>query len=53
VYVAFRIEALNKEFGSTLLVSGPVRQHAGVSAEPMPPITLRGRREPIDVFRVA
>jgi adenylate cyclase len=53
VNVAFRIEALNKEFGSTLLISEPVRCHAGIEAEPMAPITLRGRREPVVVFRVA
>ena len=37
VNVAFRIEALNKEFGSTLLISEPVRYHTGIEAEPMPP----------------
>ena len=53
VNVAFRIEALNKELGSTLLISEPVRDHAGIDAEPMAPMTLRGRREPVRVFRVA
>ena len=53
VNVAFRIEALNKEFGSTLLISKPVRYHAGVDAEPMAPMTLRGRRDSVKVFRVA
>jgi adenylate cyclase len=53
VNVAFRIEALNKEFGSTMLISEPVRHHAGVDAEPMTPTTVRGRREPVKVFRVA
>ena len=53
VNVAFRIEALNKEFGSTLLISKPVRSHAGIEAEPMPPMMLRGRREPMELFRVA
>ena len=53
VNVAFRIEALNKEFGSTLLISEPVRYHAGIEAEPMPPMMLRGRREPMELFRVA
>ena len=53
VNVAFRIEALNKEFGSTLLISEPVRSHAGIEAEPMPPMMLRGRREFVEVFRVA
>jgi adenylate cyclase len=53
VNVAFRIEALNKELGSTLLISEPVRYHAGIDAEPMPSMTLRGRREAIEVFRIA
>ncbi len=53
VNVAFRIEPLNKQFGSTLLASHPVRHHAGIDAEPMPAMTLRGRREPVELFRVA
>src|SRR5262245_61021871 len=53
VNVAFRIEALNKELGSTLLISEPVRHQAAIDAEPMAPIALRGRHEPVVVFRVA
>ena len=53
VNVAFRIEALNKEFGSTLLISEPVRYQAGIQAEPMPPMMLRGRRDSVELFRVA
>ena len=53
VNVAFRIEALNKEFGSTLLISEPVRYHTGIEAESMPPMMLRGRRESVELFRVA
>jgi adenylate cyclase len=53
VNVAFRIEALNKEFGSTLLISEPVRAHAGIDAEPMPPISIRGRHGAVELFRVA
>jgi adenylate cyclase len=53
VNVAFRMEALNKDFGSTLLISEPVRYLAGIDAEPMAPMTLRGRREPVEIFRVA
>jgi adenylate cyclase len=53
VNVAFRIEAMNKEFGSTLLISEPVRDLADVDVEPMAPITLRGRRDAVKVFRVA
>jgi adenylate cyclase len=53
VNVAFRIEALNKQFGSTLLISDLVRHHAGIDAEPMHAMMLRGRREPVELFRVA
>jgi adenylate cyclase len=53
VNVAFRMEALNKELGSTLLVSGSVQCATGIDAEPMRSMILRGRREPVDVFRVA
>jgi adenylate cyclase len=54
VNVAFRIEALNKELGSTLLISESVRWYcAGIDAEPIAPMTLRGRHEPVTVFRVA
>jgi adenylate cyclase len=53
VNVAFRIEALNKEFGSTLLISEPVRQHVGIDAERIPAIAIRGRRDPVELFRLA
>jgi len=53
VNLAFRIEALNKEFGSTLLISEPVRCHADFEAEPLAPTTLRGRSDSVKVFRVA
>jgi adenylate cyclase len=52
VNVAFRVEALNKQLGSTLLVSEPVRDQAGIDALPMAPITLRGRREAVKIYRV-
>jgi adenylate cyclase len=53
VNVAFRIEALNKEFGSTLLISEPVRQAAGVTdVETIAPMPIRGRREPVQLYRV-
>jgi adenylate cyclase len=54
VNVAFRIEALNKEFGSKLLISEPVLQVAGIeAAERIPPIAIRGRHEPVALFRLA
>lgn len=53
VNVAFRIEALNKEFGSTLLISEPVRRQVGIAAERIAPIAIRGRRDPVELFRLA
>jgi len=53
VNVAFRIEALNKELGTTLLISEPVHRIAAVeNAEPMRPIPIRGRHEPVQFFKV-
>lgn len=54
VNVAFRIEALNKDFGSRLLISEPVRQAAGITdGERIPAIAIRGRRDSVDLFRLA
>jgi adenylate cyclase len=53
VNVAFRIEALNKEFGSQLLISEPVRRLTGVEAERIAPIAIRGRHDAVELFRVA
>ena len=54
VNVAFRIEALNKDFGSQLLISETVRKVSGVDAsERIPAITIRGRRDPVELFRLA
>ena len=53
VNVAFRIEALNKEFGSKLLISEPVRQLTGVDGERIPSIAIRGRHDPVELFRLA
>lgn len=53
VNVAFRIEALNKELGSTLLISEPVQQVVQVGdAEAIAPMPIRGRREPVQLYRV-
>ncbi len=53
VNVAFRIEALNKDLGSTLLISEPVRQAAEVEdAEAIAPMPIRGRKEPVQLYRV-
>jgi adenylate cyclase len=55
VNVAFRIEALNKEFGSKLLISERVWQQAGLDGggERVPPIAIRGRSGPVQLFRLA
>ena len=55
VNVAFRIEALNKEFGSKLLISERVRQKAGPdgAGERVPAIAIPGRNAPVDLFRLA
>jgi len=53
VNVAFRIEALNKEFGSKLLISEPVRQLTGVDGERIPSIAIRGRHDSVELFRLA
>lgn len=54
VNVAFRIEALNKELNSQLLISAPVCERAGVTnAEAMEPRPIRGRRDPIQLYRLA
>jgi adenylate cyclase len=53
VNVAFRIEALNKEFKSRLLISDIVRHSASVEkGERIPNIRIRGRRDPIELTRV-
>lgn len=54
VNVAFRIEALNKDFGSRLLISAPVREAAGLTeGERLPGIAIRGRRDSMDLFKLA
>ena len=56
VIVAARIEQLNKEYGSQLLVSGEVLRGAGET----PPanaalgrVTVKGREEPVELYRLA
>lgn len=54
VNVASRLEAMNKEFGTTILVSEATRDLSGETA-PMQPrgvVTVRGRREPMQVFSI-
>ena len=54
--LASRLESLNKEVGSELLVSDAVREAAGDAigeAVPLGPVSVRGYAEPITVWRLA
>jgi len=56
VILAARIEQLNKEYGSHLLVSAEVLREAGESdhgAEALGPVPLKGRDEPVEIYRLA
>lgn len=55
VILASRIEQLNKAFGSRILVSREVLEHAGAlaGAESLGPQPIKGREQPIEVFRIA
>jgi adenylate cyclase len=56
VNLAARLESLNKELGSQLLVSQDVRDAAPAAtkdARPLGPVMLRGYAEPVTVWRLA
>jgi adenylate cyclase len=55
VNVAFRIEQLNKEFGSKLLISEQVQQATGAAAPTEAPALLqvRGRQTAVQVYKLA
>ena len=55
VNVAFRIEQLNKEFGSKLLISEQVQQATGAAAPTEAPASLqvRGRQTAVQVYKLA
>ncbi|HKZ06160.1 MAG TPA: adenylate/guanylate cyclase domain-containing protein [Methylomirabilota bacterium] len=56
VILAARIEQLNKVYGSQLLVSAEVLRGAGESeagAESLGPVQVKGRDEPIEIYRLA
>jgi len=56
VILASRIEQLNKEHGSQILVSGEVLAAAGEQErghEPLGPVHVKGREEPIEIYRLA
>ena len=55
VNVASRVEALNKQFGSQLLVTEQVREASGMAQEAWiakPPLTVRGRDEPVLIYEL-
>jgi adenylate cyclase len=56
VILASRIEQLNKEFGSQILASREVLEGAGgvpPEAVPLGPVRVKGREQPIELFRLA
>ena len=56
VILASRIEQLNKGYGSQILVSGEVLAAAGEQArvsEALGPVHVKGRAEPIELYRLA
>jgi adenylate cyclase len=56
VILASRIEQLNKEYGSQLLVSAEVLRGAGeplAGDRSLGPVTVKGRDEPIELYRLA
>jgi adenylate cyclase len=56
VILASRIEQLNKEYGSQILVSREVLEAAGERLEDatlLGPVKVKGREQPIELFRLA
>ncbi len=56
VILASRIEQLNKEFGSQLLVSREVLERCGdqgAGATPLGPVHVKGREDAIEIYRMA
>lgn len=56
VILAARIEQLNKDFGSQILASREVLAAAGedpAGCAPLGPVAVKGRNEPIELFRLA
>jgi adenylate cyclase len=56
VILASRIEQLNKDYGSQILASREVLEHAGgvpPGTERLGPVRVKGREQPIELFRLA
>lgn len=53
VILASRIEQLNKEFGSRILVSREVLERAGEQATPLGAVRVKGHEQPLEIYRVA
>jgi adenylate cyclase len=56
VNIAARLEALNKEYGTSIIVSEPTRNHAGpgrFACELLDEALVRGRTAPTRIYRVA
>jgi adenylate cyclase len=55
VILAFRIEQLNKTYGSQILASAEVVRQAGEAsqAESLGPVTVKGLDQPIELYRLA
>lgn len=54
VNVASRLEGINKEFGTTILASRQVKDHAtgGVTFRPLGEARAKGRAEPVEIYEV-
>jgi adenylate cyclase len=53
VILASRIEQLNKEYGSQVLVSHEVLERAGERAVSLGAVHVKGREQPIEIYKVA
>ncbi|MBU2627911.1 MAG: adenylate/guanylate cyclase domain-containing protein, partial [Proteobacteria bacterium] len=55
VNTASRIQDLNKEFGTDILVSAEVAEHLGqeITLHPLPELVLKGKTKPVKVFSIA
>ncbi len=56
VIIASRIEQLNKDFGSQVLASAEVVAAAGgqaAGAQSLGPVQVKGRNQPVEIFRLA